>query len=201
MVACTHEQGERGEARAGGIRKRKEKTANAPQRNLLRGELLFPPKRGRRRRRRREEATNERPLNRGPRNWLIGAPVIALMRLAGATAAKSSSPKNAMRQVEAQDSGARARAVNNMNAKNHLLKVSQYDDGLKMDARSTKASSAAQFSSARRSRITRRRCLRHRSWIMEPTRSVSELLIRGAQIRLRPSFPRLLAITNSCRKA
>ena len=61
----------------------------------------------------------------------------------------------------------RARSVNNTKAKNHLLKVSQYDDGLKMDARSTKASSAAQFSSARRSRITRRRCLRHRSWIME----------------------------------
>ena len=93
-----------------------------------------------------------------------------------------------------------ARAVNNMNAKNHLLKVSQYDDGLKMDARSTKASSAAQFSSARRSRITRRRCLRHRSWIMEPTRSVSELLIRGAQIRLRPSPRHHKFLSKSVRK-
>ena len=32
-----------------------------------------------------DEGDGERPLNRGPRNWLIGAPVIALMRQAAAS--------------------------------------------------------------------------------------------------------------------
>ena len=97
-----------------------------------------------------------------------------------------------------------ARAVNNMNAKNHLLKVSQYDDGLKMDARSGRRKRRPQHNLALPDDLELRAVvvfvIGHGSW-SSLGRSVSELLIRGAQIRLRPSFLRLLAITNSCRKA
>ena len=104
MVACTHEQGE---ARAGGRRSEtKGKDGKCAAKESSSGRITFSAK-ARAAKKKKEGGGDERPLNRGPRNWLIGAPVIALMRLAGATAAKSSSPKNAMRQVEAEDPGER----------------------------------------------------------------------------------------------
>ena len=81
-------------------RKGEERTANATK--ILLPIFFFSQSEG--------EGERERPLNRGPRNWLIGAPVIALMR----QAAESSSSENAMRGRE------RARAVNNMKTKSHL---------------------------------------------------------------------------------